>query len=168
MRVLYLASIWLHILAAAAWIGGMVFLVLVLVPVLRGRPFGAIQTELLYRVGLRLRHVGWVMMGLLVVTGVINVGLRGIGWDAVCSGALWQGAWGHALLANLVLVGATLALSAVHDFWVGPRAVVLLRTEPGTARCRRYTQHARWMGRMMLVLSLAVLALAVTLPRGGL
>jgi putative copper export protein len=168
MRALYLASVWLHVLAAAAWIGGMVFLVAVLVPVLRGRPFGDVQTELLYRVGLRLRHFGWAMMGLLVATGVANVALLGGRWGDAWSGALWHGAWGRALLAKLVMVGATLGLSAAHDFWVGPRAVALTRAEPGSARSRRYTRWARGMGRLMLVLSLGVLALAVMLPRGGL
>lgn len=168
MRMLYLTSIWLHILAAAAWIGGMVFLALVLVPVLRGRPFGDVQTELLYRIGLRLRRLGWALVGLLVVTGVVNVALRGVGWHALWSGALGQGPWGHALLAKLGLVAVMLALSAAHDFWVGPKAMALIEAEPGTPRCRRYQRSARWVGRLMLVLSLGVLALAVTLPRGGL
>lgn len=168
MMVLYLASVWLHVLAAAAWIGGMVFLALILVPVLRGRPFGEIQTQLLYRVGLRLRHFGWMMLGLLVVTGVFNLVFRGIGWEAVRSGALWTGSWGHALLCKVALVTLMLVLSAAHDFWVGPKAVALIAAEPGTVRCRRYTQAARWMGRSMLLLSLAILVLAVTLPRGGL
>lgn len=168
MRVLYLSSVWLHILAAAAWIGGMVFLALVLVPVLRGRPFGEVQTELLYRLGLRLRHFGWAMIGLLVVTGVVNMAVLGGGWEAVWTGALWHGPWGHALSAKLGLVTVMLALSAAHDFWVGPKAMALIEAETGTPRCRRYQRSARWMGRLMLVLSLGILALAVTLPRGGL
>ena len=167
MRALYLASVWLHLLGAVTWVGGMLFLVLVMVPVLRGRPFGAIQIPLLDRIGLRLRYVGWAAMGLLLVSGVANVTLRG-GWAAWPDGALWAGRWGHALAAKLVLVGVTLAVSAAHDFWVGPRAMRLLETAPRTPACRRYRRAARWMGRAMLLLSLGVLALAATLPRGGL
>lgn len=167
MRWLYLASIWLHVLAAAAWIGGMVFLVAVALPVVRGRDFDDVRTELLHRIGLRLRYVGWVLLGLLVLTGIANLALRGVSWEAVATGRLWAGAWGSALLYKVVLVGVTLVVSAVHDFWVGPRAVALMRIESESVRYRRYVQSARWMGRAMLVLSLAILALAITLPRGG-
>src|SRR5690606_12571142 len=140
----------------------------VLVPVLRGRPFGDIQVALLERVGLRLRYVGWAAMGLLVATGVANVALRGIGWAAWWDGSLWQGPWGNALAAKLWLVGVTLAVSAVHACWLGPKAMALMEAEPCSPQCRRYRSAARWMGRAMLLLSLGVLALAVALPRGGL
>jgi copper resistance protein D len=168
MRALYLLSVWLHVLAAVAWIGGMVFLVLVLVPVLRGRPFGAIQTQLLYRIGLQLRRVGWVALGLLIITGVTNLWLRGIPPVELFNPALYQGGFGSALLAKLALVAVVLAISAIHDFRVGPRAIALMEADPAGAAARSMRRRARWMGRLTFVLSLVILWLATTLPRGGL
>lgn len=168
MRELYLFSVWLHVLAAATWIGGMVFLGLVLVPVLRKPPLRDHSALMLYRTGMRFRQVGWVSLALLVLTGLINLEVRGYGWVNVWDGSLWQGGWGHALLAKLVLVCVVLLLSAVHDFYVGPRAVAQLESDPSTAQSHRLRRAASWMGRLTLLLSLAILALAVTLPRGGL
>ena len=45
---LHLVSIWLHILAATVWIGGMAALGLLLVPVLRQERFEDVATPLLY------------------------------------------------------------------------------------------------------------------------
>ena len=38
MRVVYLASVWLHIVAAMTWIGGMVVFVAAVMPYFRQRP----------------------------------------------------------------------------------------------------------------------------------
>ena len=168
MRELYLFSVWLHILAAAAWIGGMVFLGLVLVPVLRKPPLRDSSTSLLYRTGLRFRQVGWISLALLVLTGFVNLAVRGYGWMDLWQGDMWQGGWGRALAAKLIFVIVVLILSAVHDFYIGPRAVAQMEKAPGTAQTDRLRKAASWMGRITLFLSLIILALAVTLPRGGL
>lgn len=167
VRALYLLSVYVHLLAAVVWVGGMVFLVLVLVPVLRGRPFGEIQTQLLYRIGMQLRRVGWVALALLVITGLTNLWLRGIAPAELLNADLYRGRWGRALLAKLALVASVLAISAAHDFWVGPRAIALMEADAG-ACARSMRRRARWMGRLTLLLSLGILWLAVTLPRGGL
>ncbi len=77
MRALYLLSVWIHILAATVWIGGMLFLVLVVVPWLRKgkRPDAAV---FLRETGTRFRNVGWICFALLAVTGTFNLWMRGV------------------------------------------------------------------------------------------
>ena len=166
MHALYLTSVWLHILAAAIWIGSMAFLGLVLVPVLREPDFEPVRTRLLYRTGLRFRWTGWIVLALLVVTGIVNTGFRGYNWTSLFSGALFNGAWGHVLGAKIGLVVVVLLVSAWHDFYLGPRATQLLQDNPRSPEAQRIRRVASWIGRVMLLLSLAILALAVMLVRG--
>lgn len=93
---MYHLSVFLHILAAVVWVGGMLFLVLVAVPVLRGLPDRQ-RAEVVARVGERFRPVAWLCIGLLLVTGVANLAYRGVTWESVVTGQLWQGPFGQML-----------------------------------------------------------------------
>lgn len=166
MKALYLLAVWLHILAAAAWIGGMLFLVLVLVPVTRRPAFREGAAALVEAVGRRFRWVGWVALGLLIASGVVQVAYRGFVWADVWSGRLWQGPFGQTLGVKLLLVAAILLLSALHDFGVGPLATAAWQAEPGAPEARRLRRQAAWIGRVNLLLGLAAVALGVLLVRG--
>ncbi len=80
MRALYLVSVWLHIVAAAAWIGSMLSLAPVLVPSLRSPAFAANATGVLLAFGERFRSVGWVTLLVLVATGSVNSAMRSGSW----------------------------------------------------------------------------------------
>jgi uncharacterized membrane protein len=159
--------VWLHVLAAATWLGTMVFLAAVLVPVLRATGDDALRARLLGATGTRLRALGWLSFGVLATTGLVNLTFRGfdlldrsdVGWR------LWQGPFGHALAWKLGLFAVVLLLSAVHDFRLGPRATALAPGSPAALRLRRW---ATWIGRLNLLLGLAIVFLAVALARGGL
>src|SRR5829696_2525913 len=166
MHGLYLLSVWLHLLAAVVWIGGMVFLVLVLVPVSRRAEFRGSAPALIHHLGVRFRAVGWACLGLLVVSGVVNLAYRGYTWFDLGSGRLWQGPIGHILGATLLLVGVILLVSALHDFGLGPRATRLLQADPTSVAARRGRRQASWLGRLTLVLALVVVALGIMLVRG--
>lgn len=166
MHTWYLFSVWLHLLAAAVWIGGMVFLGLVLVPVIRSRDYAPVRTMLLVQTGLRFRWVGWIVLGLLVLTGIFNVGVRGYTWCDLFDGSLWEGAWGHVLAWKVSLVGLMFVVSAIHDFYLGPRATRLLAEHPDAPEAQRLRRTASYIGRLMLLASLVILALAVLLVRG--
>ena len=168
MHSFYLLSVWLHILAAIVWIGGMVFLGAVLVPILRRDAFKHIRMPMLYATALRFRWVGWVTLGLLVVTGILNVGLRGYDWKALFTASFWQSSWGTTLGWKLVLVTIVLAISGVHDFYLGPRTMHVLENDPDSPNAERLRRWSSWMGRLTLVLSLVILGFAVLLVRGGL
>src|SRR5690606_6282958 len=108
-------SVWLHIVAAARWVGGVLFLVLVLLPAVRqGESLGR-TGALRQMVGRGCRDVGWGALGVSAVTGSASVGLRGVGWADLGEAPFWSGAFRRVLAVKLVRVGITLALSLIHD-----------------------------------------------------
>src|SRR5579884_2927858 len=101
------------------WVGGMLFLALVVVPATRGMP-AEVRGPLFAAVGRRFRYVGWVCIGLLVVTGGLQLGFRGVTWAALASSGLWSGSFGRVLALKLGLVAAMLGVSLYHDLVLGP------------------------------------------------
>ncbi|HXF82046.1 MAG TPA: CopD family protein, partial [bacterium] len=116
---MYQVSVFLHLVAATVWVGGLLFLALVAVPVARGLPPGE-RASLIAALGRRFLPVAWAALAALVVTGFINLGYRGVTWESAASGHLFAGSFGRILAVKLVLVVAALTLSALHDFVLGP------------------------------------------------
>ncbi len=158
--------VWLHIIAAAVWFGGMVFLALVLVPVMRLTEYREHASRLVQLTGVRFRAVGWVCLGVLVVTGFVNLWHRGIGWAALSNPGFWASPFGNLVGWKLLVVALILALSAYHDFLIGPRATAAGQADPGSATALRLRRQASWMGRLNMLLVLAAVVLAVLLVRG--
>ena len=165
--IVYQLSVFLHILSAVIWIGGMLFLALVVVPTTRGLPPSE-RAALFGAVGRRFRGVGWACIGVLIVTGAINMAYRGVTWENLFSATLWASPFGTTLALKLGVVAVMLALSVYHDFVIGPRSVRLLQQAAGhgleeAARIRR---RASIVGRLEAILALVVLTLAIMLVRG--
>jgi putative copper resistance protein D len=135
---------WLHVLAAVTWLGGMLFIALVLVPVTRGIPDPALRTDLVVRAGRRFRAVGWIALLLLVATGLLMVVRR--------PGFLWI----VAFQVKALLVLLVLALSVLHDFVLGPRA----GRAPGDPALRRRVSR---LARLNLLVVLVIVYLALSL-----
>jgi uncharacterized membrane protein len=152
--------IWIHVLAAVAWIGGMVFLSLVLVPVLRQGPLAAQRGLLIKAAGVRFRAVVWGSAFVLLATGPLLALNRGLPLAE-------PSAWPPIFSAKVALVILLLALTAAHDFWLGPRLGEVLR-KPDSSRTdheRRLAVWASWLPRLSLLVALGVLAAAVALAR---
>jgi uncharacterized membrane protein len=156
-------SVFLHLLAALVWVGGMLFLALVAVPVARQRP-QAERAALMDALGRRFRAVGWAAVAVLLGTGLLNAALRGVSWESVVSGRFFAGPFGQLLTAKVLAVLAMLALSAWHDFVVGPASTRSAGADATSAAALR--RRASWIGRANAALSLVVVALAVLLARG--
>ena len=161
LRAIQLASIVLHLFAAATWFGAMVFFAAGLVPVLRAGDEEK-RRRLIDATGRRLRAVVWPLFGLLILTGTLQLWLRGYRWPDVL-GPMWEGAAGHALAWKLGLFAVVLILGAIHDFVIGPNAV----RPGGDARAAQRRRVASWAGRLTLLLAAAILAAAVVFVRGG-
>ncbi|MDR7414998.1 MAG: DUF4149 domain-containing protein [Armatimonadota bacterium] len=163
---MYHLSVYVHLLSAVVWVGGMLFLALVAIPVLRDLE-DRHRAELVARVGERFRPVAWTCIVLLVVTGVVNLAYRGVTWESVVTGRLWQSPFGQVLAWKLGFVLAAVLLSAVHDFYLGPQSTRLMRNgNPDVRKALALRRRAAWLGRLNAVFVLAILALAVMLVRG--
>ena len=139
-----LALRFVHVLAAVTWLGGMFFLALVLIPVLRRLDDPALRACLVHAAGVRFRTVGWITIALLVASGLGNLWLRPYLLEL------------PRFQIKLALVALALSLAAVHDFVLGPRA-----GRPGASPGARV--RASWLARanVLLVTAIVVLGLAL-------
>lgn len=165
MHALYVFSVWLHILAATTWVGGMAFLVLVVVPYLRktDRQRGA---ALLRDTGMRFRNVGWTCFAIVLVTGTFNLSMRGVHLSDLTQLAWLGSETGRAVVLKLSLFVLVLVLSGVHDFVIGPAATRAIEKDPQSSEAERYRKAASWMGRGTALLALGLVFAGVVIVRG--
>lgn len=162
MHTLYLLSVWLHILAAMVWIGGMFFLVLVNIPILKKPPFDKLFVEFLLKAGERFRWLGWTCFGIIAITGYLNLFFKGITIEVLINKNFWlESSFGKTLAEKLFVFLFIILISLLHDFHIGSKAVQ--STDEATQKKFRF--YARWMGRMNMLLALIILWLAVNLAR---
>jgi uncharacterized membrane protein len=166
MGTFYALSVWLHIVAAAAWVGSMIFFAAVAVPVLRREELRAVSPRLLRLLGARFRVLGWVALFVLVATGVPNLYFRGVRWAQMTDPSFWATSFGRALGWKLALVVFVLAATAAHERLTGKRALDSMARDPGSPEAARMRRTASWLGRVVLLASLAILFLAAALVRG--
>lgn len=152
--------VWIHLIAAISWIGGTIFLSLVLAPSYRSLAAKPDAGALFRTTARRFRLVVWGAVALLLLTGPLLVVSHG--W------ALFEPArWPSPLGIKLVLVAALLLMTLAHDLVLGPRVREILAQLPDkrTASDRNVLAAAAWLPRVALLLSLAVLFAAVVLAR---
>ena len=167
MHLFYLFSVWFHILAAVVWIGGMIFLSVILLPVIRRPEFRTASPLLVHFSGVRFRWIGWLCLVVLVFTGAFNLIYRGITWEELRIRDFWQSQFGVILSTKLILVVSVLLLSMLHDFFIGPKASALGRADPGSPDALRFRRYASWFGRVNLFLALVIVAFGIMLVRGA-
>lgn len=164
MTFSYHAAIFVHVLSAVVWLGGMIALAL-LAPILRGVGDDAARQGLFHRLGRRFRLVGWICLAALGASGLLQLHAKGW-WGIAFWGApgLWGSPLGHALAGKLLTVGIMLVVQALHDFWVGPLAG---RVPAGTEQARLLRKRAALLARFNAVAALALLWFAVAVARNG-
>ena len=145
MRGVYLVSVWLHILAAMTWVGGMVIFVVAVMPYVR-RQDEAARAAFLHWFGRRFRTVSWICLSILAATGAFNLSVRGVRIGDFFRPEWAAATFGQLVLAKLALVAIAVVLSVVHEH---------------TADRSR----TRWLGRSLLVIGLLIVAAAIMLVR---
>jgi putative copper resistance protein D len=157
---MYSTLVILHILAAISWVGGMIFLSLVLAPLVRSRKAVPEFMAMFRSAALRFRPIVWVAMAILVMTGPMLLSLRGV---AVANPSAWPG----IVLVKLTLVVLLLFLTLLHDLVLGPQ-VSRVSAIPESQRVTSEQvvfKTARWLPRLSLLVALAVVITAALLAR---
>ena len=151
IEYLYPVLVAIHILAATTWVGGVLFFMLAVVPAARAAPQLGIPSLL----GRAFRPVAWVALVTLLITGPLLLLAHGMGSSVLGRATFWQSVFGLTLGVKLGLVVAVLGLTVWHDVILGPRL------EAGQS-----TQVARFVGRAIGMLSIAILLAAILLAQG--
>jgi putative copper resistance protein D len=165
MPLLHWVAVTLHVLSAMLWLGGMLFLAIVGAPVLRAVEPPELRQRLFQQLGVRFRGVGWMAIVVLVGTGLLNLRHRGwLRWEGVLGDtAFWSTGVGQALAWKLAAVVVMIAVSATHDFVLGPAAV---RAPADSPEGRRLRRRAALLARANAVVGLVAVIAAVRLARG--
>jgi uncharacterized membrane protein len=170
---MYQAAVFIHLASAIVWIGGSLFLALVLIPVMRrfapgpGQP-PVLPPGMLGMMVRRFRVISWVCIVLLVATGLYILPTRyGIGFGEFFS---LGGHFVATLQVKVALVAIVIWLSAVHDFVIGPYTNRLIEELQAGAVPPSYLPALRrtvvWIARINVLLTILIVVVAVTMTRG--
>ena len=150
-----------HLLAAGAWLGGLIPLALIL-----HRDLGTdlnIGPKDMDRILMRFSGMGYVAVATLIGSGLVN------SWFLVGSlSGLLNTPYGQILLGKLALFGGMLALAVANRFWLVPSMSVLRTGTAGelaiwSTRLRRHVLGEQFLGYAVL---LAVSILGTMQPAG--
>jgi len=166
-HTLYIISTFLHIVTAIFWTGSMLFMTLVLVPSLRAENSPGLIARMLAVVGTRYKRYGWAALVVLVITGWLNLHARGVSNAMLVNRDFWEGTFGTTLAWKLMFFVAVIVLSILHDGFIGPRFRRFSSPDhQDKVKAEKFRFLASWMGRLTLLLSLVITALAVMMVRG--
>ncbi|MBI4236743.1 MAG: CopD family protein [Chloroflexi bacterium] len=115
LRLLGIGADFVHLVAGATWVGGIIALVVVALPTARALDAGERRGYLIGVVA-RFSSVALASAFLLVATGAVSAWLRVGSW-----GALGGTQYGLTLIAKLTLIGGLLLAAATNLLYVRPR-----------------------------------------------
>ena len=156
---MYQAIVYIHIITAITWLGGMLFLAMVMVP--RARRDAGVGFGVLRDAAGKFVPVAWASKLVLAVTGGYLAWTQwGIRADTFFGG---EGHFVQFLQMKTGLFVIVVLLSLAHDFWLDRLEAARSSGSPlPTGPARLFVQ---WAARVNLLLVLAVVALAVVMTR---
>ena len=141
---------WLHLAAAMALIGGLMFSLFVLAPVARNTSSDSRSREVVRLSGRRFRTISWVSLIILILTGAYQM-LNESGADRI------ETTWGVVLMLKLFLFAIAFGLLLIHDFIIDPYAPSSQDAPPSASPP---SARADILQKAVIVMTLAVLLVA--------
>jgi putative copper resistance protein D len=148
--VIHVTSDAAHLLAAGAWLGGLLPLGFILAHY--GRETDTARATDLDEILLRFSGMGYVAVATLIGSGLVN------GWFLIGNvSGLFATPYGQLLLVKVVLFAGMLALAVSNRFWIVP-SLTKARTDDRngstawTARLRHHVLGEQFLGLMVLLI----------------
>ena len=150
---------WLHMLATVTWIGSLVSLALLVIPVARKVLDPGAQAAFLGRLQARLQGIGWFSLGVLVATGLFQMSSNPNykGFLAITN------PWSVAILSKHIVIAGMVLANVYLVFWLAParqreelRQARGIDAGPALSRLQRRETGVLWV---VLALSGVILAL---------
>ncbi len=155
---MYLFSVYLHIITAIVWIGGQLFLPLVLIPALKKIEMeNYFKREIIIETGIIFSKVGKWLMGVFVFTGIGNFYFKFHSFQI----EIFQSHYGKMLIIKIVLFLIMLVINFYHEMKVGLKMKEHLSNE----QYERLRKIASITGRVTLLLSLIIAFIGLYLTK---
>jgi len=148
---------WIHLAAAIALIGGLIYSQFVLAPAARDTATDSRSREVVRLAGRRFRTVAWVSLIILILTGAYQM-LNESGSARI------ETAWGVVLMLKLFLFAIAFGLLLIHDFIIDPYALPSKDASPASAS-PTVSARADTLQKAVIVMTLAVLLVAAYLAK---
>lgn len=165
---MYFLNVWIHILTAAIWTGGLIYTAAVAVPFALTHPVEERQ-RILRGLARRFRWIGWGSIVVLIITGIGNLSLRltPIRFAQIFNGDVFNPEKVEHLIAiwlpwKLMLVIVMIGLMAFHDI-TSIRAAKRYDGSPDHVPGNRAGSRAAALATLIAIL---VLYVSVRLVRG--
>jgi len=108
--------------------------------------------------GLKFRFYGYIVLGLMLITGLLNIYFRGINFSWQFFTESW---YGRLVSLKLLLFVLMILVSLFHDLFVGRKAIQQMQNN------KNVKLIASWTGRILLLIALAMAYIGVLISRGG-
>jgi copper resistance protein D len=146
---------WLHLVAAFTWVGGLVFVNVVLTPVV-GQ--SGIPPHLIRIMGMeRFRWFAWGSIGILILTGVYNI------FQTIPAASVFVATpYGLTLLIKLVVVGIMIGITAMNSLVLRKKVIGAGPGAPGP-EMQKISRSLVVFSRLNVALGLVVLLLVAVL-----
>lgn len=165
---MYFLSVWLHILAATVWVGGLIYTAAVAVPFALTHEVSERQ-RLLRGLARRFRWIGWGSIAALFITGLGNLTLRlsPIKFSQILNGDLFNPEKVEQLIAiwlpwKLMLVIAMIGLMAFHDI----TSIQAAKRYEGSRDAAPGNRMGSRAAALATLLAIAILYVSVRMVRG--
>lgn len=155
---------YIHLAAAATWLGSMVFYALVVVPFVKKRHAREEYVVVLNDLGKQFRLLAWVCLSTIAITGAILSDIIS-GWEAFATADGHSDKPASTIAWKMVGGVVIFILAALHDFRLGPKAIAAWGEEPDSEKANKLRSRMTLYGRINLILAFIVFWLGVSILR---